>query len=341
MLAEIEVACQESLNHEILRSEPAIQQMLDYHMGWDPSCPGKKGKRVRPLLLCLVLHACGGDWQRGMAAAVSVELLHNFTLIHDDIQDQSAERHGRPTLWKIHGVPQAINAGDTLFSLALDHLWQLSPAYPAAVIAACSSELTRTCLKLTIGQYRDMDFETRPVTPTSDNSNPGSARQPVTAADYVSMVEGKTTALLQSCCAIGAILAGAKPSTRTAVSAYGYHLGMAFQVIDDYLGIWGNSVLTGKSTASDLVSRKRSIPVIWGLERSPAFRQRWEAGPIEPSDTSQLTEMLDAAGVAGDVLQLANDHTQHAFENLQKIAARGADTTDLVDLTHWLLGRAL
>jgi geranylgeranyl diphosphate synthase type I len=339
MLAAVESACRESLNHKILLSEPAIFQMLSYHMGWDPALPGKKGKRIRPLLVCLVAQACGTDWQRTLPAAASVELLHNFTLIHDDIQDQSDERHGLPALWKIHGIAQAINAGDAMYSLALDHLWRLRSAFSVEIIAQCSEQLTLTCLHLTAGQYQDMEFETRPVIRDVAIAGTSGQKFPVTADEYIRMVEGKTTAMLRACCNIGTILAGATEEMQATFDAFGYHLGIAFQVMDDYLGVWGDSAQTGKSNATDLINHKRSIPVIWGLERSSAFQQRWVNGDIQASDIYLLRDMLTDAGVASDVLMLAKDHTLKAFACLQKAITLGAHTSYLPDLTEWLLNR--
>jgi len=339
MLAAIEEGCCESLDHEVLLAEPAIKQMLAYHMGWDSAHSGKKGKRIRPLLVCLVAHACGVDWQKTLPAAVSVELLHNFTLIHDDIQDQSDERHSLPALWKIHGIAQAINAGDAMYSLALDHLWKLRSSFSVETIALCSEQLTLTCLHLTAGQYQDMEFESRPITRNTYTCDYKNQKEPVTVDAYIRMVEGKTTALLQSCCRIGTILAGADKELQNIYNTFGYHLGMAFQVMDDYLGIWGDSAQTGKSNASDLINHKRSIPVIWGLERIPAFQKHWMDGNIQPGEIKHLSDMLTEAGIARDVFILAKEHTQKAFSCLHKAATLGTEPSPLIDLTEWLLNR--
>jgi geranylgeranyl diphosphate synthase type I len=298
--------------------------MLLYHMGWSVKGPAKKGKRIRPLLVCLVTHMAGGKWQDAIPAAISIELIHNFSLIHDDIQDQSPTRHGQDTLWLRNGISQAINAGDAMFALALDEIWKLTAEYPIAIVSECSRTLTSTCLSLTEGQYLDIDFE---------------KRKRVSPAEYQTMIEGKTASLITACAQIGALLGTGDPSRIDDFKAYGYNLGLAFQVIDDYLGIWGDAVITGKSTDSDLVSGKMSYPVVLALSQSDAFADRWKVGNITPEEIPALINMLDNARIGDQTRAKADEYTTNALNYLHAAASSHPDFDILNDLTGWLLKR--
>lgn len=296
--------------------------MLTYHMGWDDETQ-PAGKRLRPLLCLLVAEATGGTWERALPAAAAIELIHNFSLIHDDIQDNSPLRRGRPTLWQRWGTAQAINAGDAMFVMA--HLaLQSLPArgVPAELALATLNALDTTCLALTQGQYLDMSFETRPV---------------VTTAEYLQMIGGKTAALLAASAWLGALLGGANETARVHWRDYGRALGLAFQIHDDWLGIWGDPALTGKSTASDLEKRKKSLPVVYGLERSPEFASAY-ANPATP--VADLTAQLTALGADDYTRALAAEQTDLAMYYLATAQPAGAAGAALHELSEQLLRRA-
>ena len=178
---------------------PDFDVLLKYPLGWvdEDNQPYAQptGKRIRPLLLLLCTEAAGGDWHDALPAAAAVELLHNFTLLHDDIQDNSPMRHGRPTVWKIWGRANAINAGDALFTLAYCALQRLGSDHAAGVLLRVWGVFNQTMLELTRGQHLDMRFETQPH---------------VSVDDYLSMVRGKTAALLAACAQIGALVGSAR-----------------------------------------------------------------------------------------------------------------------------------
>jgi len=188
--------------------------MVEHHFGWRDAA-AKKGKRVRPFLLLLVHEAAGGRWQQALPAAVAVELIHNFSLIHDDIQDRSETRRGRPTVWARWGKAQAINAGDALFAQAFAVMAPLQEAFGPQRALEAMRVLAQACVALVQGQVLDLAFETR------------------------SAVTGR----------------------------FGETLGLAFQVWDDYLGIWGDPAKTGKSAADDLIAGKKTLPVLYGLQQ--------------------------------------------------------------------------
>jgi len=260
-----------------------FHEMLTYHMGWtgEGAGPDATGKRIRPTLVLLTAGAAGGNWQQALPAAAAVELVHNFSLVHDDIQDNSPKRRGRDTAWVKWGAPLAINVGDALFVMSNQAIIDLKASYPADVVVKVAEILHNTCLDLTRGQFLDMSYEER-----SD----------LVAADYWPMIAGKTAALLAACCEIGAVLGGADESLQETYRSYGHYLGLAFQVQDDILGIWGDETVTGKSVASDLVEGKNSLPVLTGLSKKGKFADRWSQGSIKQDEVEELARVLASEG---------------------------------------------
>ncbi len=306
MLPSIEEYCKNAFDSHFAENTKPLREMLVYHMGWSGDSGNKKGKRIRPLLVCLVTHLSGGNWRNALPAAASIELIHNFSLIHDDIQDKSTTRHGRDTLWVKHGVAQAINAGDALLSLALGEIWKLPDSYSAKTISFCSRVLTDTCLKLTEGQYLDIDFENR-------NS--------VTVEEYLEMVKGKTTALISTCTQIGAMLGTDDQGKIENFRLYGENLGLAFQIIDDYLGIWGDDALTGKSASNDLVSGKMSYPVVMALQTNGQFRNRWATGNIQLEELPDIHKLFAESDIASLTNNKADEFTNNALGYLEAAAS--------------------
>lgn len=295
--------------------------MLHYHMGWDDEAQ-PAGKRIRPLMCLLVAEACGGPWERALPAAAAIELIHNFSLIHDDIQDNSPLRRGRPTVWARWGAAQAINAGDAMFVMAHLAVQQLTRHGVSTELALTTlNALDTTCIALTQGQYLDMSFEARPV---------------VTTAEYLHMIGGKTAALLAASTWLGALLGGANDTARAHWRDYGRTLGLAFQIHDDWLGIWGDPAITGKSAASDLEKRKKSLPVVYGLEHSPEFAAAY-ANPATP--VADLAAQLTTLGADAFTRTLAAEHTDLALYYLETVNPDGPAGEALRELTDQLLRR--
>lgn len=308
--------------------------MLLYHMGWvdDAMRPVvvNSGKRIRPVACLLASEAVGGAVDDALPAAAAVELLHNFSLIHDDVEDDSPTRRHRPTVWALWGVPQAINAGDAMFTLARLALHGLSgrPISPAMAMDACTI-FDYACLRLTEGQYLDMSFE---------------GRLDVTVGEYLAMIEGKTAALLSASLELGALVGGADLAVRRHLAEFGRSLGLAFQMQDDILGIWGDEAVTGKSAASDIVTRKKSLPVVYALA-SPAvgeaLRARY-ADPIEPAGVPAVLDLLAQAGAQEYTAQAARAAHQAALDALQAsgVLADGNEAgRALLQMAETLLGR--
>ncbi|MEO3974689.1 polyprenyl synthetase family protein [Streptomyces sp. CAU 1734] len=221
-----------------------------YHFGWIDAqgrpADGDGGKAVRPALALLSAEVAGARPEAGVPGAVAVELVHNFSLLHDDLMDGDEQRRHRDTVWKVHGPAQAILVGDALFALANEILLELG----TVEAGRATRRLTAATRRLIDGQAQDISYE---------------HRERVTVEECLEMEGNKTGALLACAVSIGAVLGGADDRTADTLEAYGYHLGLAFQAIDDLLGIWGDPVSTGKQTWSDLRQRKKSLPVVAAL----------------------------------------------------------------------------
>jgi geranylgeranyl diphosphate synthase type I len=323
-------AIERELQRQVARLDaPAYREfhgMLHYHMGWsgEGAGPEAQGKRIRPLLLLLSAAGAGGDWQSALPAAAAVELLHNFSLVHDDIQDHSPKRHGRATLWTKWGAAMAINAGDALFVLANQAILDLAGSYAPEVVLRAAGLLQETCLALTGGQFLDMSFE---------------KRRDLTVEDYWRMISGKTAALLAASTEIGALLGGANEAAAADYRTFGYELGLAFQVHDDLLGIWGDEGQTGKSVTSDLVEGKNSLPVLYGLGRGGEFAARWGRAPIQPEEAAQLAELLAQDGARAHAQQEALRLTGQALHALERANPLGPAGIALAEVTDKLLNR--
>jgi geranylgeranyl diphosphate synthase, type I len=330
MRPAIEEALQQMIHQSLPAAYPELRGMLDYHMGWEGegAGPEAQGKRIRPLLVLLSAEAAGGNWRDALPAAVAVELLHNFSLVHDDIQDNSPLRRSRPTVWVKWGIAQAINAGDVLFTLAFLSIQGLARTLPAQQVLLASQVLQQTCLRLTEGQYLDMSYE-------SKNNLPIDA--------YWPMIGGKTSALLACCAELGALTGGAEEAQREYFREYGYSLGLAFQVLDDWLGIWGDVALTGKSVDSDLASGKKTFPVVHALSKEGPFARRWTKGRVLPEEVADVVCMLEEEGAQAYTLETAERLTNQAMEALchasGSAASGSAASGALEELTRALLAR--
>jgi geranylgeranyl diphosphate synthase type I len=323
-------AVEDELQHQTARLErpqtKLFHEMLTYHMGWTGVDAGSKaiGKRIRPLLVLLTTASCGSEWLRAVPAAAAVELVHNFSLVHDDIQDNSEKRHGRLTVWKQWGMPQAINVGDALFVISNQAMLDLSRNYPEELVVKAAGVLQSICLDLTRGQFLDMSYE---------------SRTDLSIEDYWPMVEAKTAALISACTQIGALLADMDDATIERYRVFGRDLGLAFQIQDDILGIWGDEALTGKSAASDLVEGKNSLPVLFGIGQKGRFARRWAQRAIRPEEVAEIAEILIDEGAYDFSQHEAERLTTQALEALKKADPNGEAGSALVELTRKLLNR--
>lgn len=239
------------LREVVDRLAPPMDTVAAYHFGWIDAAgkpaAGDGGKAVRPALALISAEAAGAPPEKGVPGAVAVELVHNFSLLHDDLMDGDEQRRHRDTVWKVHGPAQAILVGDALFALANEVLLELG----TVEAGRATRRLAVATRKLIDGQAQDMSFE---------------HRERVSVDECLEMEGNKTGALLACAVSIGAVLGGADDKTADALERYGHHLGLAFQAVDDLLGIWGEPAETGKQAWSDLRQRKKSLPVCAALQ---------------------------------------------------------------------------
>jgi geranylgeranyl diphosphate synthase, type I len=313
-----------------------FHEMVAYHMGWIGEGSGSEatGKRIRPLLVLLTYAASSSfsvitegevrTWENALPVAACIELIHNFSLVHDDIQDGSDLRRGRPTVWKKWGMPQAINVGDALFILAHMALLDAKDRFPLNKTLQVGSIVNEACLALSSGQFMDISYE---------------RRNDLATEDYWSMISGKTAALLSTCTHVGAVLGGDDEPSQESFRSFGHYLGLAFQVQDDYLGIWGDSAQTGKSTESDLVAGKKSLPVLYGLAQEGVFARRWAKGPIVSNEVETLSEQLAAEGAKLYTQEAADQMLDLALQSLRAAEPQGEAGEALFELARMLSSR--
>jgi geranylgeranyl diphosphate synthase type I len=308
--------------------------MMQYHMGWLNASfrpvTAPTGKRIRPLLCLLACGAARGDPILALPAASGLELLHNFSLIHDDIEDNSPTRRHRPTVWKLFGMPQACNAGDGMFSVAHLAFHRLrDQGLPDRIVLEALRLFDETCLALTEGQFLDMTFE---------------KQASVSADEYFRMIAAKTGALLAVSPQLGALIAGAPPEHVEAFRTYGSAIGRAFQLQDDILGIWGDQVVTGKSNASDILSKKKSLPVIYALSCATTGQQLarlYARSHLTEDDVPEVLALLDKAGSRPYVENQIDKSVAGTYAALSSLQAQGdpAFLALLAELVDSLVGR--
>jgi geranylgeranyl diphosphate synthase, type I len=332
------------LHRAIDRLDPHSRLVAGYHLGfWEadgtPTAGGGKGMRAGFALLSA--RAAGVSAARAVPAAVSLELVHNYSLLHDDVMDRDAERRHRPTAWTVYGEADAILAGDALLGLAFEVLAEAPEPTAPWVLRTVSVAVRR----LVAGQNADLGFE---------------RRNDVSLAECLAMVRGKTAALFACACSAGAMLCDAPAELTLRLARYGEHLGVAFQLVDDLLGIWGTPELTGKPVLHDLQSRKKSIPVVYALNSgvSAADRLREIYFAAEELSGDQLVlaaKLVEEAGGREWTEREANRQLDLALTQLDEIdelaAAGGPDgverpsalpadvRAELVDLAHFVTGR--
>ena len=303
--------------------------MIHYHMGWKDEdfrpMVFNSGKRIRPLLTLLINDAAGGDWTQAVPAASAIEIIHNFSLVHDDIQDASETRRGRETLWRLWGQPLSINTGDAMFAMAHLGLNRLADHNVSAdAVVRAFRRFDETCVELTQGQYADMSFETR---------------DSVSTDEYLSMITGKTAVLIALSAELGALVAGVDDETIAHYAAFGRELGLAFQIEDDILGIWGDESLTGKSAASDIITRKKSLPVLYGLDKSADLRVLYAQDMDQKDFVPQAVAELDKTGAREYAADLAAQYSNSALGNLEAAEPTGDAGIALFQLADMLMGR--
>jgi len=313
------------------RLAPSVQQVAAYHFGWVDSDglpqDAHSGKAVRPALAVLAAQAVGARPEIGIPGAIAVELVHNFSLLHDDVMDRDEERRHRPTAWTVFGSSAAILAGDALLALAFEVLLDVdSPASRAA-----QANLATATQDLIVGQVEDLDFE---------------RRLDVGVEECLRMAAGKTAALMACAASIGAQLAAAPVEVVAALQAYGRELGLAFQLVDDMLGIWGSSPATGKPVFSDLASRKKTLPVTWAVDNggnAGADLALWlRRGVVTPPSDHELrgvAELVERSGARAWARDEAHRRVACAADALAGSPLREPFHRELLELAAFVVER--
>jgi geranylgeranyl diphosphate synthase type I len=327
-LEAVRTVVQPGLLAAIDRLDPHTRLVSGYHLGFwaadGGTATGGGGKGLRAALALLSARAVGADPVRGGPAAVAVELVHNYSLLHDDVMDRDVQRHHQPTAWMVYGEPDAILAGDGLLGLAFEVLAEVpEPTAPLAV-----RTLGAAMRRLVAGQTMDLSFE---------------HRTDVQLDECIEMVGGKTAALFSCSCSLGAVLCAGPGPVAAGLGRYGEHLGVAFQLVDDLLGIWGQPEVTGKPVLSDLASRKKSIPVVYALSSGTDTADRlrelyFGTGDMDGDRLELAAKLVEEAG--------GRDWTEREADRqlALALAALPADLpadvrAELEDLAHFVTGR--
>ncbi|GAA2474962.1 polyprenyl synthetase family protein [Streptomyces sp. NPDC059506] len=323
------------LKQAVARLAAPMDAVAAYHFGWIDAdgrpAHGDGGKAVRPALALLSAEAAGAAPEVGVPGAVAVELVHNFSLLHDDLMDGDEQRRHRDTVWKVHGPAQAILVGDALFALANEVLLELGTVEGARALR----RLTVAARKLIDGQAQDISYE---------------HRDRVTVEECLEMEGNKTGALLACAVSVGAVLGGADDTVADALEDYGHHLGLAFQAVDDLLGIWGEPATTGKQTWSDLRQRKKSLPVVAALAAGgeaseelarllAADAEETENGDLDEAEFAHRAALIEKAGGREWTSEEARRQHATAIEALHRVDMPEQVRRNLVALADFVVVR--
>ena len=333
MFVEHRAAIGEALRRT-LSGDTSVFDLLRYYMGWvdlhgNPTV-GTEGKYLRPTLCLFACEATGGDREQAMPAAVAVELVHNFSLIHDDIQDEDATRHHRKTLWAVWGVPKALVAGNVLRTVADTALDDLQSAgVPPSRILLVVNRLTQAYLEMIEGQYLDISFE---------------GRHEVGLNQYLDMIARKTGALIRSSFTMGALIGSRNDMVAEAFLESGKALGFIFQVRDDILGVWGDETSIGKPVGADIRRKKNSFPVVYAMAQARGNDKRrllsiYDKDEPNDTDVADALQIMDSLNTRDYAHALAVEHGEFAMNALAAVELQKRARTEFEDLIDFLLFR--
>jgi len=300
-----------------------LNEIYKYHLGLGDDY-SKQGKRIRPLLTLMCCAGTGADWQRALPAAVSIELIHNYSLIHDDIEDNGLMRRGKDAVWVKWGLPHGLNAGDAMFASAFEVLLALRDNVSESSMLKAVKLLAETCKQLAMGQFLDIDFEKRKF---------------ISVDEYLQMVNGKTAALISCSTKMGALIGEFPQEEQEKYHDFGKALGIAFQMYDDWLGIWGDFKNTGKSTTGDIVEGKKTLPIILGIKNSTRFADKLKTGKISQNVAIEMAKWLREDGIEEIVIDTYTQWTENAFVSLEEMKCTRHVRNALMELTNNLLIR--
>ena len=319
---------------EVARSLPdsdsPLDAMLRYQLGWSDGSVSLGGKGLRPALCLLACEALGGDVEQALPFAAAIELVHNFSLIHDDIEDGDELRYHRLALWSVYGRNSAIAAGVALWTLAYQTLERARErGLPAERVLDARRVLNNACSSMIEGQHLDLSYELR-----SD----------VTLDEYVEMIARKTGALLGASLQIGALAAGAAVEEQERFADFGRQLGLAFQIRDDILGIWGEGSATGKPVGADIARKKKSLPIVHAFQHAvgpdrATLRSVYAKPRVEDEDVGDVLEILQRWNARYFAQGLAEDYRSRAMAALSQTRIAPEARIRFDELTSFILER--
>lgn len=309
-------------DYPVLHRDSVLQEMIYYALGFkDDGSLLSGGKRLRPLFCSLICGVVSGNYKLALLYGAALEMLHNYTLVHDDIEDNSDIRHNRPALWKKYGLPLALNAGDLLYEISLS----------AAAHADKNSQknglvrMLKMSEDLFLGQHQDIRFENR---------------EQITKSEYLQMVRGKTSALIGTSFALGAMAGGADDKSIAEFEYAGKRIGIAFQIRDDYLGTWGNLDELGKPVSADIMDKKNTLAVVYTAERNPAFLQKWHEYDGSSERVAEFADMMAEAGAPEFLEAQCRRYTDEAVMTLSSHRSSGVYQDMLDELISSLVDRS-
>ncbi|HXH23082.1 MAG TPA: polyprenyl synthetase family protein [Dehalococcoidia bacterium] len=322
------------VENEVARVVPSgpspLYEMVRYQLGWTDAGRPMLGKCIRPSLCLFAAETLGGSAAEALPVAVGIELLHNFSLVHDDIEDGDELRHHRPTVWKVYGRRAAVMAGMALWTLAYRTLEMAADrGAPPERVREARRTVALACNEMIEGQHMDLTFE---------------QRGDVSLAEYTAMISRKTGALFAAALATGAIMAGAGSGEAEKLARFGRELGLAFQIRDDILGIWGEGTATGKPVGADIAKRKKSLPVVHAFQQvvgpdRDILRNAYSKPEIEESDIDDVLDVLQRWNARYFAQGLAEDHRAKAMAALAQTAIPPSARFMFDELTAFILER--
>ncbi|MDA0769736.1 MAG: hypothetical protein BZY79_02495 [SAR202 cluster bacterium Casp-Chloro-G4] len=333
--AEIGTALRQAITPQNSSKEAiAVYDMLRYYMGWADTegnpIVATEGKYLRPTLCLFACQATGGSIEQAMPAAVALELIHNFSLIHDDIQDQDETRHHRKTLWAVWGIPKALVAGNVLRVVADFSLEELiRRGVDAETALGVASLLTEAYLEMIEGQYLDLSFE---------------GQSDLGMQDYLGMIARKTGALIRCAFTMGALIGSGDKATANAFRSSGEALGFIFQVRDDVLGVWGDEKTTGKPVGADIRRKKNSFPVVHAMSQAKGAEKQslldiYRQDEVAEGDVGRVLEIMDRAETRGCAHEMAMEHGQDASDALESVELEPSARAEIEELIQFLVVR--
>lgn len=321
-LHEINQAIYSQINASLGNPKSLLKDILYYHFDLPKGL--QSGKRIRPLLVLLCNELGGGRKEQAIPAAVALEFLHNYSLIHDDIEDEGITRHGRLSVWKKYGIQQAINSGDALYGIAFHSMASLDSKYEKSILSKVHQLFSTTAIQLTIGQSLDISY---------------SSKKSLTVRAYWEMVKGKTAELFALACELGGLLAGMESRFCKLLRQFGLQIGFAFQTKDDILGIWGDPKQIGKSVESDLLSHKNTLPVIYALAKNQLFQKVWDSG-ITQQNIAKSIQMLNDVHALEYSEKVVSQNSEKALWNLEQVTGNEPAKVKLREFVVELMNRS-